>query len=166
MLSGANESTFSCNLKLKQIDSINKYLGTPHASSLIALTSIDTANKNINMTIKCPNAFESSSLTQDIIDVWSKYKPIKVYLRSCKTGDKFLTSIDNRDLETKNIARPSSIDMYKGNDVLIDMLMSDGTTCFNIYRWGEPGQRKIFIETIDSEYSEYAQYEFNDEDEQ
>lgn len=137
------EPVVTCNLSLPELEKINQYITAPHGASLVALTSIDPKNKNLDLSIEFDYHSDMERFVGHILDIWGKYKPIPSVIRSYKQDGKFVDYIDDAKMEHTD-HHPESMAEYNNKHVLIDIdVKQDNDYTFKLHRWRDSKARII-----------------------
>jgi len=158
------------NIKLKQFDMIHKHLNTPFGASLLAITILDKNNRNLTFDINFDIKYEADTLFNEILDVWEKYTPIKVYNRCYILNGIFMNTL--RDKKMRKVHKqPTLYEEYTIDDIKYDRIIDieeinnsdEHKYILYIYRWSELIPRKITIHYKDDiDMADFSQYDFED----
>lgn len=136
-------STIKCNLNINSWPTIEKYHGTSHGISLVAMSMLDVNNRGLQFTVTI-DGDRIDSYVEHVLSVWRRYNPIPSFIRSYKMDDKFMQEFDGIKLDTKPVF-PSVPDMFMGKKVIIDIEHNTDRDeyTFKHYQWNEDKPRVL-----------------------
>lgn len=138
----SSTTVVKCDINLKQISEIKKYIDKPHGASLVALTAVDKANSGMTMEIDFPSSGAMDIFVQHLFEIWHKYKPIPSRVRSVKKNGKFLSDLYGMELEEKDPI-PASEKTYGQSKFFIDIDVKMNEWKIRLIKWGEHRHRYV-----------------------
>ncbi len=92
--------------------SIQKHAGSSHGLSLVALSLVDKANKDLTIEVSCVGETQLQDFASQIRGILQNSKVIKVYFRSMKVNGVFQDTYEDSKLEHDDTL-PTSPEQYK-----------------------------------------------------
>lgn len=111
---------FKFNNPFPAADNIKKTIGTPHATSLIALSLLEEKTADLHIEISYADHYKYSLFLQELLAIWETYRPISSFIRSFKEKSEYLTFFGNNQLN-QSPSQPNSVLDYKNRSAIIDI---------------------------------------------
>ena len=113
--------SFTSNFETDALQHARTLLGTSHGLSVLALTIIDEANRNLQIEYEVESDLHFDSVAEQLLSAWLKSSFNKVYFRSCKLDGKYLTEYAEKQLTENSLMPTSANDFPSGCKFILDM---------------------------------------------
>lgn len=129
------------NLPTSAVQTAQKYAGTSHGYSIIALTLLDKENRGYTIDVTFDTMEELQSAADQMLGVWERCESNKVLFRSCKNNGVFVNTF-NGNLMKQNDSVPSLSEEFNTHvQVIMDMCTDDTSITYKFYRCNEQRPR-------------------------
>ncbi len=142
MSSHISQPEVKINQNFPTESSIKKHVGSSHGLTLITLSLLDSANKDLAIELFCTGDSQLQDFSAQILGIIKRFEVIKVYIRSVKLNGVFQESYDDSKLED-NADRPFSVDQFKKNDVICDIEINNREQRWAFWRNPEIAPRTL-----------------------